>query len=187
MLENISKVHYKILEFLPFVDYIKSLDNFKCTLISDEEKYDWRTIEYQIENEFIKILILKDKEKEWVGVYRSNSQKVCYEQIDFLIYTEENRKYNGLEYNNVIRYSAHFDDEKYSKLVTSAFTYLDNEYLTGWRQKRKIAIEDLSKIITDEMNLSELIMRAEQKLLDFYEAINLEEGEVHKLVLGYDE
>ena len=192
MLENISKKNYKALKFKPLVDYIKSLEKFNSLLIKDEEiifsqgdsSYE---LIYKINEEYMNIIILKDCEKEWISFYRYDRNDICYEEIVFLIFTSEKRKEDGIEYNNVIRYSAHFEDELYSKLITSAYTYLDNKYINGWRQKRKISIEDLKKIFVDNRAVSELPSRAEEKMLDFYEAIDLKEGEVKQLVLGYDE
>ena len=187
LLETIMKIDYVACEFEEFINYIKSLDEYDTTLIKDDNNKTGRTIEYQVGDEFFKIIILKDSKKEWISFYRYDKNKVNYEEIAFLIFTNENIKEDGIEYNRVIRYSAHFDDDKYSKIITSASTYLDNKYICGWRQKRKISIEDLSKIFIDNRAISELPSRAEEKMLDFYEAIDLKEGEVKHLVLGYDE
>ena len=186
MLETISNKDYKVLEFIPFIEYVKSLEMLENKLLKDEEQYGWRELIYQFNDYFIKILIFKDNEKEWICFYKYKEERWNFEQIDFMLYTDSYHEDDSLEYNNVIKYSAHIDDDKFSKLVTSAFTYKDNEYLCGWRQKRKIDIEDLQKIIIWGMNLTELTMRAEDKLLDFYEAITLYEDEVPKLILGYD-
>lgn len=187
MLETISKVNYVALGFKEFTDYVKSLDKLETILNKDETNAGGRVIEYQVADEFYEIIILKDNEKEWISFYRFDSNKINYEEVVFLIYTDENRKEDGIEYNMIIRYSAHFDDNKYSKLITSAYTYLDDKYISGWRQKRKIDIEDLPKIFIDNRAVSELPSRAEDIMLDFYEAIDFKEGEVKKLILGYDE
>lgn len=193
MLESIRKRKYKVLEFLPFVDYVKNFDNIEKVLIKEESKAyrnnsSCLKLIYKLNDEYIKILIYKDKEKEWASFYKYREERWNYEQIEFLLDTEGYRLEDGIEYNNVIKYSAHLDDENYSKIVNSTFTYKDNEYLCGWREKRKIDINDLPKVVLGMgMNLTELVMRAEKAFLDFYEAITLKEGEVPKLVLGYDE
>lgn len=186
MLETISNKDYKILEFIPFVEHVKSLEMFENKLLKDEEKNGWHNLIYQFKDYFIKIIILKDKEKEWICFYKYKEERWNFEQIDFMLYTDSYHEDDSLEYNNVIKYSAHIDDDKFSRLVTSGYTYKDNEYLCGWREKRKIDIEDLSKIITWGMNLTELTSRAEKNYLDFYEAISLKDDEVPKLILGYD-
>lgn len=193
MFETISKREYKVLEFSPFIDYVKSYDKCDKVLLKEEFKIYSKgesclKLVYQLNDEFIKILIYKDKEKEWASFYKYKEERWNYEQIEFLLDTEGYRIEDGIEYNNVIKYSAHLDDSEFSKIVNSAFTYKDNEYLCGWRQKRKIDIHDLPKVVVSSgINLTELVMRAERELLDFYEAISLKEGEVSKLVLGYDE
>ena len=186
MLETISSKNYKVLEFILFVEYVQSLELVAKQLLKDEEKNGLRELIYKFEDYFMKILILKDKEKEWVCFYKYKEERFNFEQIDFMLYTDSYHEDGILKYNNVIYYSAHFDDDKFSRLVTSGYTYKDNEYLCGWREKRKIDIEDLSKIITWGMNLTELTSRAEKNYLDFYEAISLKDDEVPKLILGYD-
>lgn len=184
MLNLLQEQNYDVLTFTPFVDYVKTLDEGNYQLISNEIDNYFQTIIASNGEEFIKILMFKDKEKEWVSIYRYYEEGYTFEKVEFMHFNDEHMESMKEDYNNVIKYSAHLDDETYSRVICSAFSYKDNELLGGWREKRKIAIEDLPKIYYKGMNLTELIGIADDKIFEFYEVIS-EKEEVNKLILEY--
>lgn len=96
------------------------------------------------------------------------------------------KSYGPKKYNRIIKYSAHFEDEEFTRMVTSNFSYQDNNFLNGWRELRKFEVQDLDKVMyCKDMNLTELTMMADKKISEFYEAISLRGDEVKELKLEY--
>lgn len=137
----------------------------------------------------MKILIFTDSEKEWISIYKYKEKHYSYMQTEFHLYNEKGIKLYEPTYNRVIKYAAYLIEGDYAKLIISGFGYNNNEYVinSGWRHKRKIKKEDLSKFIISSMNLQELIMRAKDKNITFYESIDEKDGDVQRLKLSYDE
>lgn len=189
MLDIIRNKKYEMLTFLPFIEYLKKLEQENFVLLNDNKKHDWGELLFQNDVEFLKILIFTDSEKEWFSIYKFKEQDYNYMKTEFILYNEKGVKFYQPEYNRIIKYASYTIEGEYIKLITSGFGYHDNEYdaNSGWRKKRKIEATDLSKIYTCGMNLQELTIRAEEANLDFYEAIDEKNGEVKKLKLTYDE
>lgn len=189
MIDVIMSKKYELLEFTPFIEYIKQLEQENFELLSDNEEYGWRELIFSNEKEFLEILIFTDLEKECISIYKFKEKHYNYSQTEFHFYTKKGEKFYKPKCNRVIKFAEYFIEEEYAKLITSGFEYQDNEYIisTGWRHKRKIEKEELNKIIISGMNLQELTMRTEKQNLEFYECIDEEKGEVRKLKLSYDE
>lgn len=189
MIDIISNKKYELLGFIPFMEYLKKLEQENFSLLSDTEEYEWRELIFQNDVEFLEILIFTDSEKEWISIYKFQEKHYKYMKIEFYLYNKREIEFYKPKYNRVIKFASYSLEGNYAKLITSGFGYQNNEYIinSGWRHKRKIKIEDLRKIIISDMNLQELIMRAENNNLIFYENIDEKDGEVQKLKLTYDE
>lgn len=186
MVELLKEKNYDVMNFKPFIDYIAYLESRKYSPLTVEEKYGWIDEKYEGENHILQILTFKDKEKEWVSIYKYKNQREKFEQIEFMTFNEKYFELNdSQDSNRVIYYAAHFEDEQFTRMVCSGYAYQDNELLDGWRELRKFAVEDLEKVMySKSMNLTELTGIADEKISEFYEVISLKE-EVKKLKLGY--
>lgn len=184
MLELFIQGNYEACNFLPFYDYINGLENVFLSKITHHVDSGCLNINIELNQEEIKIIGTKERDYEWITVYKINSKGETYEQIEFMIYTNQNER--DKEYNRIIKYSAHLDDSSFSHLVWSSYFYLDNQYLNGKRELRKISIEDLPKIFYSKtMNLTELVSLADSKIFEFYEVKTLIGDEVKELKLEY--
>lgn len=194
MLEIIKKKEYELLTFPPFIEYIEKLEKENFVLLKDIADRDWRReIIFKNEKEFLKILILLQETDESCQISKYKEKYYKYMQTCFNLYTKDGIEVFKPVYSREIRHASYTIDGEYAKTLTSGFGYNGNEYVvdSGRIRKRKIAKEDLEKIITCGMNLQELTLRVEklraEKMLDFYECINEDKGEVRKLKLSYDE
>lgn len=183
MLEIFIEKNYEAPSFLPFTEYITTLENsdFINKTYKSENGYDEIKLTYE-NGEIFTVLGSKEKDYEWITIYKINAQGEHYEQIEFMIYTKPSEK----EHNRIIHYSAHFEDELYSRIVKSTYYYQDNELINGTENKRKIDIEELPKIFyIKSMNLAELVSLADEKIYEFYEVITILGKEVKELRLKY--
>lgn len=187
MIQLLKKHNYDILKFQPFIDYMAFLKKQRYVFISKEEEYEW--IEYiaKLMDHKLKILSMKDKEKEWISFYKIRNEDEYFEQVEFMLFNENYMKFYGKkECNHIIKYSAHFEDEEFTRMVCSNYLYKDNTLLKGWRELRKFAVEDLDKVMySKSMNLTELVFWADKKIFEFYEVKTLKGDEVKELKLEY--
>lgn len=186
MIRLLKENNFDIMEFQPFLDYINYLETQGYEQTNESSKYGWIEENYQNEEYNLKILSFKDEEKEWVTVnkYKNN---IKIEQVEFVTFTETYcLQSKNHDYNRLIEYSAHFEDEEFTRMVCSAFWYKDNNYLSGWRELRKFDVIDLGKVLySPQMNLKELTSMADDEITEFYEVISLKEDEVKELKLNY--
>ncbi len=187
MIDLLIKNNYELLQFAPFTDYIAFLETQGYEFVSESESHGGVEYKAQCEDHELKILSMKDDEKEWITVYKMRDDGEHFEQVEFMLFNEHYmKKYGEKDYNRIIKYSAHFEDDEFTRLVTSAFSYKDNNFLGGWRELRKFEVQDLDKVMyCKDMNLSELTMMADQKISEFYEVISLRGKEVKELKLEY--
>lgn len=187
MTDLLIKNKYELLEFEPFTDYIAFLETQGYEFVSESEINGWVEYIAKCEDHELKILSMKDKEKEWITVYKTRNENERFEQVEFMLFNENYMKsYGPKKYNRIIKYSAHFEDEEFTRMVTSNFSYQDNNFLNGWRELRKFEVQDLDKVMyCKDMNLTELTMMADKKISEFYEAISLRGDEVKELKLEY--
>ena len=187
MLDLLIKNNYELLQFEPFIDYIAFLEKQGYEFVSESERNDWVEYIAKVEDHELKILSMKDKDKEWITVYKTRDGYERFEQVEFMLFNENYMKnYGEKYYNHIIKYSAHFEDEKFTRMVCSSFFYKENTFLDGWRELRKFDVQDLDKVMhSKRMNLSELTMWADKKISEFYEVISLRGEEVKELKLEY--
>lgn len=184
MIDIFKAYGYESTTFIPFTDYLKTLETDDYIQISYQEKNGYQEFNLTYKDELVDVLGLKERDYEWITIYRTNSKGEVYEQIEFMIYLPNCEL--DQDHNRIVQYSAHFDDETYSRIVWSSFFYKDNKYLQGKRELRKITIEDLAKIFYSKtMNLTELVSLADQKIEEFASKISLKEDEVKELKLEY--
>ena len=56
------------------------------------------------------------------------------------------------------------EDDNYSYITCSCFSYLDNEFIRSWKKTRVVPIQDLYGIqYSKDMNLTELICMTDNK------------------------
>lgn len=187
MVELLKQKKYDIVNFEPFIECINELEKLEYTFISVKEEYDWIEEWYEGYDHSLEILTFKDKEKEWISIYKFHDQDERFEQIEFMIFNENYCKsYHQQDYNCVVYYAAHFEDEQYTRMVCSGYTYKDSKLIKGWRELRKFDVNDLDKVMySKSMNLKELTIMADDKITEFCEVISLKKEEVKELKLEY--
>lgn len=132
----------------------------KWQIVNEDIEMDNGKIDILSENELMEIIYIKISKGKWWSIYRYHSDGTKYEQIDLLLFDEI--KENG--YNRVIKFSGHMEDDNYSYITCSGFSYLDNEFIRSWKQTRVVPIQDLCEIqYSKDMNLTELICMADDK------------------------
>lgn len=155
----------KIKNVMPFLfeegsvrQYLNQFGNYK--IISEDVEDDNSEITILCDDELIKILFINISYAKWYSIYRYNKVGVKYEQIDFIMYDEV----RDIGYNKIIKYSGHIEDDKYSYIMCSSFSYLNNDVVKSWRKTRVVPVEDLQFIqYSKDQNLTELIIMADGK------------------------
>ena len=187
MVELLKQGNYDVTHFQPFMEYIKSLEQIGYKLLSVEEGHEFIDEKYEGENHTLEILTMKNKNEEWVSIYKYKNQHERFEQIEFMTFSDEYFAFYGPKnYNQIINYSAHFEDEQFASIVCSCYSYKDNQLIDGWRKLRKFDVRELEKVMySKSMNLKELTMMADEKISEFKESISLKGDKVKELKLGY--
>ena len=148
----IEKLDPQVLKVDSIRKYLEQFSEYE--VVSEDIEQDNGKIIVRIGKELMKLVYLDISYAKWCSIYREHSDGTRYEQVDVIIY-------NGIRdhrYNRVIKYSSHVEDEGYSYISCSGFSYLDEEIVSNWQEKRVVPIEDLSKIqYSKKMNLTELI------------------------------
>jgi len=148
----IEKLDPQVLKVDSIRKYLEQFSEYE--VVSKDIEQDNGEIIVRIGKELMKLVYLDISYAKWWSIYREHSDGTRYEQVDVIIY-------NGIRdhrYNRVIKYSSHVEDEGYSYISCSGFSYLDEEIVSNWQEKRVVPIEDLSKIqYSKKMNLTELI------------------------------
>lgn len=174
---------YQAAQFTPFIEYMHILQNSSYI----EQEYQHSSGFDEVNLRFPKgekIIILGSQEKgyEWITIYKIDANGNKYEQIEFMLYKESRRQ----NYKRAIIYSSNFEDSSFSYLSYSRYFYQGNELIKGVEEKRKINVDELSKIFySKSMNLTELIFLADEKIFEFYEVKTLKGRKVTELKLKY--
>lgn len=186
MVDLLKQKNYDVAHFKPFMDYIEYLESLGYKNISTEESHGFIEEHYEGKDHTLEISTMKDEHKEWVSFYKDRNN-VRYEQIEFMAFNEAYAKFSDCrDYNRVIVYAAHFENEEFTHMVCSGYRYLDNKFLDGWRELRKFGAADIDKVIySSHMNLTELTGIADEKITEFEEIKSLKGKEVKELILGY--
>lgn len=176
---------YKLLEKLNFpvhdFDVIKEyLEQFKNYEILEENVNNYTgAIKLLCNDEIFKILFLEISDGKWWSIYRYHNDNSKFEQIDILSFDE----IRDNKYNQVIKYSAHFEDENYSYLTCSGHSYLNGEFCNSWKQSRTIPVSELPKVqYSKSMNLTELIIMTDRKCNNIIKEEYVENDKVLKLI-----
>ena len=161
MKKLIEKMDSSLLDVDPVMEYLEKFQDYE--VVEEDIQKDNGEINLQKGEEFIRIVFLNMSSAKWWSVYRYHLDGTKYEQIDTLLYNEH-RDDDGDKYNRIIKYSGHIEDEVYSYITCSGFSYLDDEVVSSWIENRVVPIEDLSKIhYCKNMNLTELIGMTDEK------------------------
>ncbi len=152
MIQVIKKIDSSLLENQSIMEYLKQFKKYK--IVNEDIEIDNGEINILSENELIKIIYIRISGGKWWSIYRYHSDGTKYEQIDSILFDEVNE--NG--YNRVIKFSGHMEDDNYSYITCSCFSYLDNEFIRSWKKTRVVPIQNLYEIqYSKDMNLTELI------------------------------
>lgn len=158
MIQVIKKLDSSLLEIKPIMEYLRQFEKWK--IVNEDIEVDNGEINILSENEIIKILYLKITRGKFWSIYRYHLDGTKYEQIDSILFDET--KENG--YNRVIKFSGHVEDENYSYITCSNFSYLDDKFIKSWKKTRVVPIQDLCEIqYSKDMNLTELICMTDDK------------------------
>jgi len=176
MIQLIKKIDSSLLGIQPIVEYLRQFE--KCEIINEDIEVDNSEINILFENELIKILYIKISMGRWLSIYRYHSDGMKYEQTDLMLFDETKKN----EYNSIIKFSGHVEDDNYSYITCSCFSYLDNYLIRGWRQARVVPVQDLCEIqYSKDMNLTELICMTDDKSKNIIK--KEEQGDIKTLVL----
>lgn len=105
-------------------------------------------------SEVIRIFFLRISDGKLWSIYRHHPNGVKYEQIDAIVLDEVQKT----GYNRIIKYCGHLEDDDYSHIMCSCFSYLDDAFVRSWQDIRVVPVHDLEKIqYSSTMNLPELI------------------------------
>lgn len=158
MIQLIKKIDSSLLENQSIMEYLRQFKKYK--IVNEDIEADTGEINIFFENELIKIIYIKISGGKWWSIYRYHSDGTKYEQIDSILFDEV--KENG--YNRIIKFSGHVEDDNYSYITCSCFSYLDNEFIRSWKKTRVVPIQDLYGIqYSKDMNLTELICMTDNK------------------------
>ena len=158
MVQAIKKLDSSLLDFPPVIEYLRQFE--KCEIVNEDIKEDNGEVNISSESELIRIIYLKMSTGKWWSIYRYHSNGIKYEQIDAILFNElkENR------YNKVIKFSGHVEDNAYSYITCSNFSFLNNEVIHSWKETRVVPVQDLYEIqYSKDMNLTELVLMADNK------------------------
>lgn len=150
--EIIKKMDSSLLEISAIEEYLNQFKNYK--VICEGAKKDYGRINISCNGELISLLFQNIADGKWWSICRYHSNYVKYEQIDVIIFNIIKEE----QYDTVIKYSGHIEDDSYSYITCSCFSYLNNEFVSSWKSTRVVPIQDLMKIqYSKNMNLTELI------------------------------
>lgn len=179
MIKFIEKMNPSLLKVGIVMKYLEQFQD--CVLLSEEIENNNGEIHFSSGNEIIKIIYVKVNDGTWWSIYRYNEQGIKYEQVDIIVY--DRIQENGL--NIVIRFSGHIEDDSYSYLTCSSFSFLDNKFLRSWKKIRVVPVEEIKEIqYSNDMNLTELIFMADKVSNNIIKRDN--QKDVKPLVLKLD-
>ena len=158
MVHLINKLDSSLLDIKLVMNYLNQFQEYQ--IVVEDIKIGNGEIDILSGSELIKILFIKTTDGKWWSIYRYNSKGIKYEQIDVVIDDESSER----GYNVVIKYSVHIEDNSYSYITCSCFSYLNRVFVRSWKQTRMVPIEELSKIqYSKDMNLTELVLMTDHK------------------------
>ena len=158
MIQVIKKLDISLLDFPPVIEYLRQFE--KWEIVNEDIKADNGEVNISSENELIRIIYLKMSTGKWWSIYRYHSDGIKYEQIDAILFDEikENK------YNKIIKFSGHIEDDTYSYVTCSSFSFFNNEVIHSWKETRVVPVQDLCKIqYSKDMNLTELVLMTDNK------------------------
>ena len=158
MIQVIKKLDTSLLDFPPVIEYLRQFE--KWEIVNEDIKADNGEVNISSENELIRIIYLKMSTGKWWSIYRYHSDGIKYEQIDAILFDEikENK------YNKIIKFSGHIEDDTYSYITCSSFSFLNNEVIYSWKETRVVLVQDVYKIqYSKDMNLTELVLMTDNK------------------------
>lgn len=158
MIQVIKKLDTSLLDFPPVIEYLRQFE--KWEIVNEDIKEDNGGVNILSENELIRIIYLKMSTGKWWSIYRYHSDGIKYEQIDAILFDEikENK------YNKIIKFSGHIEDDTYSYVTCSSFSFFNNEVIHSWKETRVVPVQDLCKIqYSKDMNLTELVLMTDNK------------------------
>jgi len=158
------------------------LNQFRdCKVIFEDIERDNGEVKVLCNDELITVIFIEISFGKWWSIYRYHSDETKYEQIDIIIFDE----IRNSKYNQVIKYSGHIEDDKYSYIICSGHSYLNGQFSSSWQESRIVPIDELSKIqYSKNMNLTELICMTDKNSNNIIKKKELKD--VKSLVLKLD-
>ncbi len=154
----IKKLNPSLIDIEPVMEYLRQFHKFKITN-EDINDTDGEIV-LQGQEDKIKIVFVKIEDNKWWSIYRFHSNGIKYEQIDVMIYNQTQPK----GHNRIIKYSGHIEENNYSHIMVSSYSYLNDEFVRSRKKVRVVPVEDLEKIqYCEDMNLTELIFMTDKK------------------------
>lgn len=189
MFEKLMRSKSNLKNFEPLKEYLNMLEEFNPIKISEKYTNDCLQEIYQIGQEYLKVIILRDNLVDWVSFYRYRIPGVYTEQFEFINYKKNQTLDNREEYYNIcLKYASSSEVEDAIRLSTATYYYFDNDLVFAWKEKRKLEKEELAKIPDNEYtNIAEKILNADKAGVDYLECVTLKGNEIKKLSLSYDE
>lgn len=176
MRQLIKKLDSSLLEIYPIVEYLSQFEEY--TVENENIEKDSGEIIISSENELLNIIFMKIADRKLWNIYRYHQDGIKYQQIDVIIYDKIQKK----EYNRVIKFSEHIEDDDYSYITCSCFSLLNDEIIKSWRKHRVVSIQDLPKIqYSKNMSLTELLCMSDDKNIHFIK--KEEQKDVKRLIL----
>lgn len=141
-----------LLNIKPIIEYLSAFENYEVLETNIDEEMG--NISLLCNGEIIAIYFINVKYARWWSIYKYHEDDTIYEQIDAILFNEKQEA----SYNRMIKFAGHIEDDNYSYLTVSCYSYLDDKFIRSWKHIRKIKIEDLNLVqYSKHMNLTELI------------------------------
>jgi len=140
MQQKIKNIMPSLIEEQSIREYLNQFEDNR--IISEDIEDDNGEITILCGDELIKILFIIISDRKWYSIYRYDKDEIKYEQIDFIMFNDIKER----GYNKIIKYSGHIEDNKYSYIMCSGFSYLDNDVVKSWRQTRVVPVQELQVI-----------------------------------------
>lgn len=158
MMQVVKRLDSSLLDFPSIIEYLRQFVQGK--IVSEDIEVNNGEVDVLSDNELIRIIYLKMSSGKWWSIYRYHPDGTKYEQIDAILFNETREN----SYNKVIKFSGHTEDDTYSYITCSSFSFLNNEVVHSWKENRVVPVQDIYEIqYSKDMNLTELVLMTDNK------------------------
>lgn len=172
MLECLKEEGFQLLNEQVIIDYIKYLETKGYVLTNIEPDSLMTYLIYSNGEDECHVLTLDTSSTEWV-TFELYDGPIKREQVEFM---------KDLDNNKVtVYYSAHFTEGTKEKVVVSGYDIDYGEINISWAQRREIDVEDFNTIYEKDMDLKQLIKRADARGIKYHSSEDTKDAKVLKL------